>query len=524
MKRALFICYLLFFINSILFAQEKDSLVYFSDLTFRNKTEKTIFQNLNKGSKNIDLLRLFLLIKPTEDSASIEPSIKLFDELITQIKSAILDGNNELKITQIKAIVSKAYLKSSKFNCTFQETLEQGFYDCYTAAALYGLVFSKLNIPFQIIENKSGVILQAFPSSDKIEIKMNTSDARCFGYSEHFRDKWSKSMFYSKLIPYNEFEKGYSDTLFEKYYFNLSSYTLIDLAGVMLCNLSLKASDERKVQEAVYFIQKSYFIQPNSRNAATLKYHLVNALGKYNYENKLDFNKLLYLCSYINMKDVEITGELITSEYTRFLNTQIEAKFPLKEVTDDYLLIYHKVTDKATKLNLEFIFNFEILKAILYRNIYQVDKTNYMQKAYKIKPEEQTLKSIIFEALNKELNEIKDAEKALKLVDSYSAKFEFIEKSISSKNIKISCYLELAYKNFSNELIVEGDAYLKKSEALCSQYKITPVQEVVERGYLSAAKYNFNKGNKVKAKEYLLKGMEYAPDSKLIQDKLKLVQ
>ena len=524
MKRALLICYLLFFINSILFAEVTDSLVYFSDLTFRNKTEKTIFQNLNKGSKNIDLLRLFLSIKPIEDSASIEPSIKLFDELIIQIKSAILNESNELKITKIKTIISNTHFKSSKLNCTFQETLEQGFYDCYTAAALYGLVFSKLNIPFEIIENKSGVILEAFPSSDKIEIKMNISNARCFGYSEHFRDKWSKSMFFSKLIPYNEFEKGYSDTLFEKYYFNLPSYSMIDLASIMLCNLSLKASDERNVQEAVYYIQKSYFIQPNNRNAATLKYHLVNALGKYNYENKLDFNKLLYLCSYINMKDVEITGELITSEYTRFLNTQIEAKMPLKELANDYLLISSRVNDETTKKNIEFIYNFEVAKAIIYRNVYTTNYIKYLQNAYQIKPEDQSLKSVIFEVLNKELNANKDAEIALKLVDDYSSKFQFIEKSISSKNIKVSCYLELAYKNFSKEKFDLGDEYLKKSEALCTQYQITPLQEVVERGYLSAAKYNFNKGNKVKAKEYLLKGIAYAPDSKLIQDKLKLVQ
>lgn len=524
MRRVILICSLLIFFNPSIQAEERDSLVYFSDLTFRNKAEKTIFQNIKKSHNNIDLLRLFMLIKPLEDSSSIDHSIKLFDDLIAKIKPQLENKSEELKIAEIKEIVSNTFFKIGKPNCTFQETIEQGNYDCYTSTALYGLIFSRLKIPFQIYENKNGLIIQAFPNEKKIDLNMEMNNARCFKYSEHFRDKWTKSMYYSKVIPYHEFEKGYSDTLFEKYYFNLPSYSLLELAGIMLCNLSLKVSEERKVQDAVFYIQKSYFIYPNMRSEAILKYHLVNALGKYNYENKLDFNKLIYLCSFINIKDVEITGELISSEYSRYLNTQIVAKLSLKEITNDYYHLYNKVKDNATRNSLEFIYNFEVAKAILYKQIEQSDVIVYLQKAYKIKPSEQQVKSVIFESMNKKLQETNDAEKVLNFVDNYSLKFDFIEKSLSSKNIKINCFLELAYKNFSNSQFAAGDEYLKKSEALCTQFQLTPTQEAAERGYLSAAKFNFQKGNKAKAKEYLLKGLEYAPDSKLIQDKLILVQ
>jgi hypothetical protein len=69
---------------------------------------------------------------------------------------------------------------------------------------------------------------------------------------------------------------------------------------------------------------------------------------------------------------------------------------------------------------------------------------------------------------------------------------------------------------------LEGDENMKRGEQLCTQYGIKPSFESTENSYLSAAKYYYKKGDKLKAKAYLLKGFEYAPDSKLIQDKLKL--
>ena len=46
----------------------------------------------------------------------------------------------------------------------------------------------------------------------------------------------------------------------------------------------------------------------------------------------------------------------------------------------------------------------------------------------------------------------------------------------------------------------------------------------IEKAYLSAARYYFNKGNKSKAKEYLNNGLKYAPDSTILKEKLNLVK
>jgi hypothetical protein len=501
-----------------------DSLVYFSDLNFRDQLEREVFCNLKKAHYEDEMLSLLLYIKPYEDSIPIAHSEKLLNNFIEQHFSQINNIDEEARVKLIVGLVNKTFLKKHKTNSYFQETIATGAYNCYTSAALYSILLSKLNIPYQIKENINGISLITYPTEKKIPITIETPEKKCVEYTAHFRNTWTKSMFYVKIIPMAEFEKGYSEALFEKYYFKNLTLSLPQLASILFCNLSIQASDESNVQEAVYHMQKSYFLDANERNQATLKYHIFNALGKYNYENNNDFDKLIYLCRYRKIKDIETSSDLISSEFLRFVTQQIKLKIGLPEIEKQYLTMMNNSNDSLLLRALTYAYNNKIAEAIINLKTYEVDAFNYLHNAYKVKPDDQTLKSLIFASLNEKINKTKDAAIVLKIVNEYCSKFDFLDVSISTKTIKINCYLNFASNNFMNGLPLEGEENLKKSEQLCTQYGIKPSFESAENSYLSAAKYYYKKGDKLKAKEYLLKGFEYAPDSKLIQDKLKLVK
>jgi hypothetical protein len=513
---------LLQIISSFSQAATPDSLVYFSDLSFRNKAEKEVYYNLKKVQNDDEMLRLFLYIKPFEDSISIEHSEKILNEFIEQKVGQIKKDDEEKKIKILVDLVNKTFLKRQKEKCYFQETIETGNYNCFTSTAIYTLLLSKLNIPYQLKENTNGFELIAYPEGKKIGIETGASGKKCFEFAEYFRNKWTKSMFYARIIPSAEFEKGYSEELFEKYYFKTSTLSPKQLASIMLCNLSFQAADENKAEEAFNDMQKSYILYPNERNQVTLKYQIFNTLGKYNYENSVDYNKVLYLCRYRNIGDNEITNDLISSEFLRFVTKQLTLKISLKEIENKYLLMTNKINDSLLLSALTYIYNSEIAQTIIHFKTYEVDALNYLESAYKIKPEEQALKSLIFESLNEKIEKEKDATIVLGVVNNYSSKFDYLDKSFSTRTIKVNCYLNIAYKNFMNGKPLEGDENMKRGEQLCTQYGIKPSFESTENSYLSAAKYYYKKGDKLKAKAYLLKGFEYAPDSKLIQDKLKL--
>ena len=63
-----------------------------------------------------------------------------------------------------------------------------------------------------------------------------------------------------------------------------------------------------------------------------------------------------------------------------------------------------------------------------------------------------------------------------------------------------------------------GQTYLLK------QGELNPEPEFVERAYMSGARSYYNAGNKEKAKLFLKRGQNLAPNSTLIKDKLKLIQ
>jgi len=505
-------------------AETLDSLVYFSDLNFKNKAEREVFNHLKKVQNDYEMLGLFLYAKPATDTTSIEHSEKILNDFIEQKISLINTKDDETKIKLLIGLVKKTFLKGQKGNCYFQETIENGDYNCYTSAALYGLLLSKLNIPFQLNENSNGIELIAYPADKKIKFEIEQSGKKCFEYTENFTNNWTRSMFYAKIIPLEEFEKGYSEALFEKYYFKTTTLLLKQLASIMFCNLSLQYSNESKVQEALYEMQKSYFLDQNERNRATLKYQIFNALGKYNYENSIDYNKLIYLCRFRNIKDVETTSGLISSEFLRFTTKQLTLKISLQEIENQYLSMTRKINDTLLLKELAYTYNNEIAKSIINLKTYTAEELPYLQDAFKIKPDEQDLRSLIFESLNNKIEEKKEANIVLSIVNDYASKFDFLAKSYSARTIIVNCHLNIACSNFNNAKPIQGDENLKRSEQLCSEYGIKPSIENIENTYLTAAKFYYKKGDKLKAKAYLLKGFEYAPDSKLIQDKLKLVQ
>jgi tetratricopeptide (TPR) repeat protein len=505
-------------------AEGTDSLVFLSDLTYRNKTEKEIFYRLN-GVKNKDeLLDLFLFISPIEDSISLDATVKKFNHFVQKLKVSNNSEDEKNKINELIEHIKRTFLKTESSVSNLRETIEQGKYNCYTAAALYGLIFSKLNIPYQITENPNTLDLIVYPEDRKIELEFKILNSKCFDFPEHFRNKWAKSMFYAKLIPYEEFEKGYTVELFEKYYFKSNTLSLIQLASVMLCHLSIQSSDEKKLQNALYYMQKSYLLDPSDRNQVSLKYHIFNAIGNFNYENKLDFTKLIYLCKYINLGDIEITTDFINSEFLRYLNVQLDNKTDLDTIVKYYNVLIKSSNNSTIKDQLSYTYYMAISKKLIFDENKSKDELIYLMGAFSIKPEDKDLLTLIIASINSKLQKTGESVKAIKIVDEYCKHFKMLNQIVSISIIKSHCYLDIASLNFAQGLIEEGDVYLKKSEQLCNNKLVKPNEDLVEKGYVTAAKYYFNKGNKLKAKEYLIRGLEYAPNSKLIQDKLKLMQ
>ena len=520
MKKILLCFNLLFLFNQAIYGIGSDSLVYFNELKFESEEEKKAFEHINFVKQDAELLRLFLSSSLYQKSADAQSILRNFTR---DLNNKIADKNEVDKIKIIKGKVKKTFLKTYQSKCNFSEIFESGTYNCISSIAIYGFIFSELKIPYYIKEDLNSIFIITYPESKKVVIESGTTEKNCFTYAEHFMNKFTKSMYYARIVPLEEFEKGYSEALFSTYYFTSSPVSLLQLASILYCNLSLTASDERKTQEAIYYMQKSYYLDASLNNKMVLKYHILNALGSNNYTNKIDVEKLVYLNRYNNLKDVEINAELILSEYSRLLNAQLTDQLNIGVMEKYQSMLVKSTSDSALKSELGFKYHFGIATKALNNWTEKKIETKHIQAAYKIKPNDKDLQSLITESFNISIQQAEDSEKLLKLLDDYCRQFEFVCSRNSTILLKANCYLDLAYNNFIKGLAKEGQEFINSSELLCKNNAVVPDAEFVEKGYVSAAKYFYNTGNRSKAKEYLNKGLQLAPESKLIQDKLKMV-
>jgi hypothetical protein len=505
------------------FAVTSDSLVYFNDLAFKNDTDKVAFVNFISKKNETALLQLYLKSveqKSLDSSNNIASIINKFVEKISKKNS---NKNEEVKIKNLHDAIHENFLKTYKFNSQFSELFETGTYDCITLTSLYAIFLSKLNIPYQLKEDKNSIYIIAYPQSKKIIIQYADSAKSFTQFNEYFMGKYTKSLFYGKIIPQEEFNKGNSEKLFEKYYFYTKEITLLQLASIKYNSNAMIALDNKKKQEAFDDGLKSYFLDSSLRNETTLKYHLFNSLGNNNYNDKYDVDKLEFLCRLNNRRDAEVNNEFIISEYKTLLNTVL-----IKNGDADTFEKYHKLLVKnidvlSLKQEIDFKYHIEIARIGLNQWKEKKVELYHIKSAFNIKPDDKDIKSIVTETLNISISENRDSETVLKLVDEFIIAFPFLKKSTSVLRIKAHCYLDLAYKNFNNGLIKEGEDFIAKNEDLCIENNLSLDTEIVERGYLSAAKYYFNSGNRIQAKEYLNKGIRLAPESIKLKDKLQIV-
>jgi hypothetical protein len=522
--RRLLFCFSLLLFNCLkLQAATTDSLVYFNDLAFKNDTDKIAFVNFITKKNEMALLQLYLKSfeqKSLDTSNNIELTINKFVQKISKKNS---NKNEVEKVQNLRDAVKENFLKTYRLNSRFSELFETGTYDCITSTALYAIVLFKLDIPYQIMEDKNGIYIVAYPLGKKIIIENALSEKKYAVFNEYFTGKYSKSMFYARIIPPEEFEKGNTEMLFEKYYFKTEAITLLQLASFQFNNFSMMAADERKKQEAFDYALKSCFLDSSLRYQVVLKYHLFNALGSNNYNDKYDVEKLVFLCRYNNQKDNEINNAFVISEYKRLLNTVLIKNADLNTLKKYHTLLIHNIHEISLKQEIEFIYHLEIARIGLNKKNDKKTEIYHIKSAYNIKPEDKEVKSIIAEILNISINNTKDSEIVLKIIDEFCLEFPFLAKSASILRIKAHGYLDLAYKNYTNGLIKEGDEFLAKNEDLCKKNNVSLDTEIIEMGYLSAAKYYFNSGNRIQAKEYLNKGLKLAPQSIKIKDKLKMV-
>lgn len=521
--KSIFICFLCSLIFHFKIQAHVDSLIFKGDLSFVNEMETEGFTNLGSSNEENNLLKILLTPYQKKEGYQVALAEKKIQESVIILAEKIKDKNEAKKIKIIHQYVHQNFFKVYKLNNSLTEVFEQGYYNCVSGSAIFALILSKLNIPYQIIEAPSHVFLLAYPKTEKILLESTLPEKGSYQFSNSIIERYIADLYKSKLISKEEFEGSSSNQLFEKYYFASGAINLQELVGIQYNNYALYALDEKLNKESLQYVKKAYYLNPCARSKHLLKYILFNNLNNNDYTTANDIDNLEILFRFYNLKDQEVSLDLVKNEYGRMLNTQLveNSAYQTCEVFHSKLLTI--IEDSVLKNELNFIYAYELARLGLINGSDYKVTTKHLATAYKIKPKNANLQAFILENFVHTIQKMNDVELILETINTFEKQFNFLDSNFLFNTAKANLYLELAYQNFYLSNIQKGDEYLSYCDKLKRQKEVDPDAEYVEKAYAEAASYYFKKGNYNKAKTYLKNGLVLAPNSFGLQQRLKLI-
>lgn len=520
-KSGFIIVFLLLLCSPHLHAETQDSLIYFNDLNFRNEFEKAVFVNyLNKQS--INQMDLFMTPYKWGDSIDVTAAHLRVDECVSNLHVQIDGKTNVKKAKIVYEYVHKTFLKVFKLQNSFSDIFTKGEYNCVGATALYSVIFSRLNIPYQIKEKPHHVYLIAYPNEEKILIETTSPNDGYFAFNNDFQVKYVNNLTKQKLIAQNEIDHTSTEELFNKYYFSSENISLVQLAAFQYVNYGIYHITDKEFDGAIIELKKADLLYPCERIAFALKISVAFQIDNNNYDSLKQVANLLLLCRFNNQNDDEISDELIKNEFARLTQCQLINHSNFSRYDSSWAAVRSVIKDTLLKNDIDFTYHLETVR-ISYINSSDKEKELWhLKAAYDINPMNANLQALIISHLGNRFDKNDDANAAMTVLDKYGKNFSFLETNTLFNKVKGTILLEMSYRSFVTNDLQKGNSYMKSFEDLYELKKpLTIENKFVEKTYSTAAAVYFKKGNYARSKQIIQKGLYFAPESFRMQQMLR---
>lgn len=493
--------------------------VRFDDLKFNSEFERTAFSDIQKGQT--DFLPVFLAVSPLSDSATYLESARKINQEAAKIQSKkFLRLKDEKKVSLIYDRVNEDILKLYEEKVLFTDVLSSGRFNCLTASAFYGFLFSQLGIEFEIRETSNHVHPVAFPQT--LQIKVETTDpVNGYKYFDaRLKNQFVNYLLTSKIISKDEAGSSSIDNIFNKYYFPESSIGMKELAGLQYLNDALYFFGRENFEESLKQIQKAYFLYPSDRISTVMLFILSRNLNEARFSSVEEASLLVYTARYVGrMLDEKafINEFLIMTEKVLAERSQVE----LYDQICEYLI--SSLDSENVRKSIQLEYNYQ--KGLLMFNTFRIkDALGYFEEALKIKPEDINIQTLTLKCLALSFGSASNQE-TLNILENIGGRFPVLEKNESFVALLMLAYLQLGEEKFDFEKPLEGELLLKEFEKLFIEHPGIGIQyEEVGKAYSAAAAYYFRRNEKRVAGDYLKRGLEIAPGNYQLMYRLRAIE
>lgn len=496
------------------------SLVKFEEINYNSSFEQKVFEDHFVNQRE-NFLALFLALSKDIDEKSFQIIQKKYLDKLENIKAQKLESKREDKqITVIYKSVHASFLKKYELINEFNHIFINGQYNCVSASALYGLIFNDLGIPFTIKEKPSHVYIISFPETHRILVETTDPNAGFYVFDNKYKTNYINKLKQHKLISNEDFAKNSIDKLFDTYYFPDEDIDLKKLVGIQYFNDAIAKLDEDKPEEAFIQLEKAYLFYPSEKADYLLRLSLGLILHNQDFST---LQNVEYLARLSRFKDAANNTD-IYAHFHKITNEYLVNKYNPKYYKEVYDYLMDRIVNEAIKNEISFAYYYQTGKILFNKGIYK-ESFEASKNAYQLKPENSDAQTLFVSIIGRSLDITHNNEDRIRQLEKLTVDYPALEENNFFSNFLSHVYLVNFAQYYELGNGKEGEKYKNIFEKQFQKNENSTIESsYIGRAYSLAAVYYFKKGDNVKTKQILNKGLELAPDNFELKQRLTMLK
>lgn len=518
MKQVVFISFLFSFVIN---AQNDtiSDLVRFSEIEYNSKFEKECFEDyFIKGEA--DYLALFLAVDSSANN-------NILDSIKTQYLNYLQTFQNkrfsrkppQKKVKDIYTYIHEIYFTDYKFIALFNEVFKGGKFNCVTATAMYSLFMHDLDIPFIIRETPTHVYMIAYPGIENIYIETTDPENRVFNYDFRTKTSFVLHLVHNKIVAESTMRLEGVDAVFSKYFYSDEDIDIDQLIGIHYLNHAAYLLDEKKPKQAFKQLEKAYLFYPNEKLRFVLFTALTSIVVNADYTFKKDFE---YLCRLERYYGFDVKNEHFVEEFLEATENILIAAEDVEMYKSSYNYMVSMLSDSSLINDISFVYHYKLGRYLLSESILEKG-TAHIEQALTLKPENADAISLMIAAITINISSLSEIQVLELLTNSKKLHPEISDNPIF-KGLLLEAYLlNIAYYVEQNNLTLALPYLEEFEETYANNGSVIVSDELIVRAYSAFAVHYFKNNKNKESMSYLQKGLNYVPDSRELNFRLKVL-
>lgn len=521
MKFFLFLSFFLFSVSLVSQPFEVDEYTHYQDLSFYSDLEREAFEAYFSGDET-KLLDIFILAGSKISKPELEKQKGYYTEILEKVRKKRFSKKKPKKQIQLLHEVVTDELYNYQTRNEFKTLFENGFFNCVSSSALYGLLLQDEGVPFVVQEKPNHVYLRVYPKKQDIVLEATNPYKDAYTQFDYKAKKTAvEELIRFKLVTSEQVRKKGMEKVFTDYFLTDKSITLAELAGIQYLNLAVYALEDQEYEKALLYADKARCFYRNEQSKNTLLIALISNIDNDDllFEDRLPFlNRLApFYEDGVTKENVLYEVELLRRKYLEEEKNDLAFNNRVQTLNTIF-------TDPELKKEVNFVryttlarFKFQEGRFsgidTLLSNTYELDTSNT-----------ETLDLLVYWLSWKLENkmELSDGEE---LIISFQNNYPGLLHNNYFIAIKMNVWLAKAANFFDNGNLREASRYLQYFEKFFTNIEEYPInRDILEYTYSLGASAYYRAKMRTMAIDVLERGLKYIPTSRDLNNKLAMIR